>query len=62
METVGPMLSISTSNDEGNGTFHFGMKILVGIGRLVGYHLDGSLQPTSFESYEVFQARRLAKR
>jgi hypothetical protein len=31
-EMVSPMLSISTSNDEGNGTFHFGMKILVGIG------------------------------
>jgi hypothetical protein len=29
---VGPMLSISTSNDVGNGTFHFGMKVLVGIG------------------------------
>jgi len=29
---------------------------------LVGYHPDGSLQPSSFESYEVFQARRLAKR
>ncbi len=29
---------------------------------LVGYHSDGTLQPTSFESYEVFQARRLAKR
>jgi hypothetical protein len=29
---------------------------------LVGYHLDGGLQPTSYESYEVFQARRLAKR
>jgi Trypsin len=28
---------------------------------LVGYHLDGSLQPTSYESYEVFQARQLAK-
>ncbi len=28
---------------------------------LVGYHLDGSRQPTSYESYEVFQARRLAK-
>ena len=33
METVGPMSFISTLNDEGNGTFHFGMKILVGIGR-----------------------------
>ncbi len=29
---------------------------------LVGYHGDGSLNPTSYESYEVFQARRLAKR
>jgi hypothetical protein len=29
---------------------------------LVGYHSDGSLQPTSFENYEIFQARRLAKR
>jgi S1-C subfamily serine protease len=29
---------------------------------LVGYHADGSLNPTSFESFEVFQARRLAKR
>ena len=26
------MLSISTSNDEGNGTFHFGTIVLVGIG------------------------------
>jgi S1-C subfamily serine protease len=29
---------------------------------LVGYHPDGSLQPTSYESYQVFQARQLAKR
>jgi hypothetical protein len=29
------------------------MKILVGTP--VGYHLDGSLQPTSYESYEVFK-------
>ena len=26
------MSSISTFNDEGSGTFHFGMMILVGIG------------------------------
>jgi hypothetical protein len=28
---------------------------------LVGYHLDGSLKPSSFESYDVFQ-KKLAQR